>query len=262
MPHVLSEICSAKQAHIAKRKGMQSHQELLATVRHLSPARGFIKSLVKPKIGLIAEIKKASPSRGIIRADFEPASLAVAYESGGAACISVLTDEPYFKGNDSYLSAARNAVKLPVLRKDFMLDAYQIAESRVLGADCVLLIMAALEGGQAAELEQAAHELGMDVLIEVHDELELARALTLSSPLIGINNRNLKTLEVDLATSETLVRLIPKDRIAISESGISAYGDVLRMQKVGIHRFLVGESLMRHEDVRLATKKLLGKSGA
>jgi len=173
----------------------------------------------------LLRLKKLTKSR-IIRHDFDPASLAVAYEEGGAACLSVLTDEPYFKGNDSYLTAARNAVNLPVLRKDFILDVYQVYESRVLGADCILLIMAALEDAQALELETVAHQLGMDVLIEVHDEAELLRALKLSSPLIGINNRSLKTLEVDLATSETLVTLIPKNRIAVCESGIGTHEDM------------------------------------
>ncbi len=258
MRNVLSEICDAKRAHISACKSARPQNDLLSAVKYLPLPRGFAASLARSEIGLIAEIKKASPSRGIIRADFDPASLAVAYEAGGAACISVLTDEPYFKGRDSYLAAARNAVKLPVLRKDFILDPYQIAESRMLGADCILLIMAALEDGQAADLESAAHELGMDALIEIHDEKELARALKLSSPLIGINNRNLKTLEVDLATSETLVKLIPTGRTTVCESGISKHEDIRRMRKIGINCFLVGESLMRHDDVKSATMKLLG----
>lgn len=261
MHNVLSEICDAKRAHISAQKILRPENELLASLKHLSPTRGFIKNLERHHIGLIAEIKRASPSRGIIRTDFDPAALAVAYEAGGAACLSVLTDVPYFKGDDSYLAAARNAVKLPVLRKDFMLDVYQVAESRMLGADCILLIMAALSDAQAAELEAAAHELGMDVLVEVHDEEEMTRALRLSSVLVGINNRNLKTLEVNLATSETLVKLIPEGRIAVCESGISTYQDIGRMQKAGINCFLVGESLMSQKDVALATKKLLGNVG-
>lgn len=258
MKNILAEICNVKRVHISDQKARRSQSELNSAIKYIAPTRGFIKSLIKQPIGLIAEIKKASPSRGIIRNDFDPASLAVAYEEGGAACLSVLTDKPYFKGDDSYLVAARNAVNLPVLRKDFILDAYQVLESRFLGADCILLIMAALEDGQAAELEGIAHELGMDVLVEVHDELELERALKLSSQLIGINNRNLKTLEVDLATSETLVKLIPKGRVAVCESGIVTYNDIVRMQHVGINCFLVGESLMRHNDVSVAAKKLLG----
>jgi len=258
MHNVLSEICDVKRAHISTQKALRPEAELLSATKYLSPTRGFIKSVTKRSIGLIAEIKKASPSRGIIRADFDPASIAVAYEVGGAACLSVLTDAPYFKGDDSDLAAARNAIKLPVLRKDFMLDPYQIVESRVLGADCILLIMAALSDTQAAELEAAACELGMDVLIEVHDEQELARALKLSSPLVGINNRNLKTLEVDLATAETLVKLMPEGRIAVCESGIGTHKDIRRMQKISINCFLVGESLMRRTDIAQATKKLLG----
>lgn len=258
MNNVLSEICEAKLAHISAQKILRPENELLSAMRHLSPTRGFIKSLVKHHIGLIAEIKRASPSRGIIRTDFDPAELAVSYEIGGAACLSVLTDVPYFKGDDSYLAAARNAVKLPVLRKDFMLDTYQIAESRILGADCVLLIMAALSDAQAAECEAAAHEFGMDVLIEVHNEAEMTRALKLSSQLIGINNRNLKTLEVELATSETLVKLVPEGRVVVCESGVATYKDIVRMQGAGIYCFLVGESLMSQKDVTKATKKLLG----
>jgi len=260
MHNVLSEICNVKQTHIAKQKTLRSENDLLSAIKYLPPTRGFLRALAEPEIGLIAEIKKASPSKGVIRENFDPAALAVAYESGGAACLSVLTDSPYFQGDDSYLAAARNAVKLPVLRKDFMLEPYQIVESRALGADCVLLIMAALETARAVELEQTARDLGMDVLVEVHDAQELTRALTLSSPLIGINNRNLKTLEVNLATSETLVKLVPEGRVVVCESGISTHRDILRMQKAKITRFLVGESLMRHDDVTLATKTLLGQN--
>ncbi len=259
MSNMLSTIINAKQAHIAAQKSAHSQTALAAIVKHSPPPRGFSEALLKPKIGLIAEIKKASPSRGVIRADFDAVELAVAYQNGGAACLSVLTDVPYFQGDDSYLAAARNATKLPVLRKDFMIDPYQILESRALGADCVLLIMAALSDAQAGELEQAALALGMDVLIEVHDEEELSRALScLASPLIGINNRNLKTLEVDLANSERLAKHIPKERKVICESGIHSHPDIKRMQRAGINRFLVGESLMRQNDITQATKKLLG----
>jgi indole-3-glycerol phosphate synthase len=259
MTTILTSICNAKRAHVQAQKSARSESELLASVALCPPPRGFIDALRRPSIGLIAEIKKASPSHGLIRADFDPPTLAVAYQQGGAACLSVLTDTPYFQGDDTYLAAARNATSLPVLRKDFMLDPYQILESRVLGADCVLLIMAALEDVQAIELERTAHGLGMDVLVEVHDEEELERALmNLSSPLIGINNRNLKTLEVELATSERLARRIPKGYVAVCESGIHTHQDIKRMKRAGLHCFLVGEALMRQNDVRLATRALLG----
>jgi len=260
MNNVLSQICNAKRAHVAASKSERPEAALLAALQYVPPPRGFKEALTKRKTGLIAEIKKASPSRGVIRADFNPADLAVAYELGGASCLSVLTDVPYFQGDDAYLASARNATKLPVLRKDFMLEPYQILESRVLGADCILLIMAALSDAAAVELEKLAHGLGMDVLIEVHDEEEMERALThLTSPLLGINNRNLKTLEVDIANSERLSKLMPKDRIVICESGIHTYADIKRMGRVGIHCFLVGESLMKQQDVTAATRKLLGQ---
>jgi indole-3-glycerol phosphate synthase len=259
MNNVLDTITRYKREHIAGRKAERSERSLLAAARHCPKPRGFIAALRQRRIALIAEIKKASPSRGVIRADFHPPALAVAYEAGGAACLSVLTDAPYFQGEDSFVTAARNACSLPVLRKDFMLDPYQIAESRVLGADCVLLIMAALEDAQAVELERAAQELELDVLVEVHDEEELDRALSrLTSPLIGINNRDLKTLEVDLGTSERLVKRMPEGRIVVCESGIHTHQDIKRMQRAKIHCFLVGESLMRQNDVTLATRKLLG----
>ncbi len=259
----LAEICDKKREHIAKQQWLCSEAVLLSRAKTVEPPRGFIeairKTLAANKIALIAEIKKASPSKGLIRADFDPATLAKAYMAGGATCLSVLTDEPYFQGSDAYLSEARNAVHLPILRKDFMVDPYQIIESRALGADCILLIMAALSNAQAQELEACAHALSMDVLVEVHDEEEFARAAThLTSPLLGINNRSLKTLNVDLHTSEKLSGNLSAGKIGVCESGIATNDDIKRMQKSGFHVFLVGESLMRQTDVMSATQQLLG----
>ncbi|MDE3016013.1 MAG: indole-3-glycerol phosphate synthase TrpC [Pseudomonadota bacterium] len=258
---MLADICAKKREHIAQRKAAVSESRLLEKATMAGAPRGF-KAALKNKIkqgrfALIAEIKKASPSRGVIREDFNPAALAAAYEAGGAACLSVLTDEPYFQGRDEYLSTAREVVTLPVLRKDFMLDPYQITESRALGADCVLLIMAALEDNQAQELEAAALSLGMDVLVEVHDGYELARARRLKSTLVGINNRDLKTLKVDLGISEKLAKHLPANILPVCESGIASHEDITRMKAAGISCFLVGESLMRGADVTQATKTLL-----
>ncbi len=261
MSDVLERICADKRAFVAERKRRTPFSEIEAAAAAAESPRGFIAALraavASGRYGLICEIKKASPSKGLIRADFDPPALARAYHDGGGTCLSVLTDEPYFQGHDDYLRAARAAVPLPCLRKDFMLEPYQIAESRALGADCVLLILAALEDAQASELEAAAMDFGMDVLIEVHDGAELDRALRLVSPLVGINNRNLKTLTVDIATTETLAANLPGDRLLVSESGLYTPLDLARMQRSGASCFLVGESLMRQADVAAATRALL-----
>ncbi len=258
----LSEICAEKRRHVAERKRARPEEDLISAAAAMPPCRGFSAALRTAvdagRYGLIAEIKRASPSRGRIRDNFDPVQLACAYQAGGATCLSVLTDAPFFEGDDSHLALARNATPLPVLRKDFIVDPYQIAETRALGADCALLVLAALEDAQARELANAAQEFGMDVLTEVHDEIEVERALDLGAELVGINNRNLRTLEVDLSVCERLARKIPPGCELVCESGISEPADLARVAAVGVKRFLVGESLMREDDVEAATRQLLG----
>ena len=262
MVNILEEICNKKRRHVANQKSKLSEANLLKKLNKTEKTKGFLNSLKEARsannFGLIAEIKKASPSKGLIRKDFDPATIARSYKLGGATCLSVLTDKPYFKGADTYLKEARNAANLPTLRKDFIIDAYQVIESRVIGADCILIIMACVSDTDADNFITIAHEFAMDVLIEVHTREELDRALKFSPALIGINNRDLKTLKIDLKMTETLAPLITGDTLVISESGLYSNKDLLRMRKIGINSFLVGESLMRQQDVEGATRHLLG----
>jgi len=262
--NVLDKICADKRVHIAACAQAVPESALREKAKAQSAPRGFHRALkatiADGRQALIAEIKKASPSKGLIRADFDPPSLARAYQDGGATCLSVLTDIPHFQGDDSYLVAARAAVMLPVLRKDFMLAPYQVTEARALGADCILLIMAALSDAQAFELEDAAMVLGMDVLVEVHNEAEAERGLKLRSRLIGVNNRDLTTLSVDLGTTERIAGLLPNEATVVSESGLYTPADLARMNRHGVRSFLVGESLMRQADVAAATRALLAPS--
>lgn len=264
MADVLQRICWRTRTEVEARRAARPLAALERALPEAPPLRGFARALEETaaagRLALVAEIKKASPSRGVIRADFDPASLARAYAAAGATCLSVLTDKPWFQGSDEHLLAARAAAGLPVLRKDFTLDPYQVVEGRLLGADCILLILAALDDPTARTLARLAGELGMDVLVETHDAQELDRAVALGARLIGINNRDLKTLKVDLSTTLELAPRVPADRLLVAESGLASHADLLRALAAGARAFLVGESLMREADVRQATLRLLGEA--
>ncbi|MBM3582977.1 MAG: indole-3-glycerol phosphate synthase TrpC [Alphaproteobacteria bacterium] len=265
MADVLTQIIADKRVEVAARKARRPLAALMDAARSAPAPRGFAAHLTtaaQAGFALIAEIKKASPSHGLIRADCVPSALARAYRAGGAACLSILTDTPYFQGEDGHVAEARAAVPLPILRKDFTIDPYQVVEARLIGADGVLVILAAMDDRLAAELLACARDFALDVLVEVHDEAELARALALGAPLLGINNRNLKTLAVDLATSERLAALAGDHPGLVAESGLKTHDDLVRLARHGIRRFLVGESLMRQADVAAATRALLAGDGA
>jgi indole-3-glycerol phosphate synthase len=265
MSDILQRIVEVKRDEIAAARAKRSAGDLRELAREQSAPRGFAAAMrakvARGDAAVIAEIKKASPSKGVLRADFDPAAIAVSYAAHGAACLSVLTDVQFFQGHADYLRAARAACALPVIRKDFLVDPYQVAEARAMGADCILLIAACLGDGQMAELEDAAAELGLDVLVEVHDGAELERALRLRTPLVGINNRNLRTFEVTLQTTLGLMAKVPPERLLVTESGILARADVTTMRAAGVHAFLVGEAFMRAPDPGVALQALFDAPG-